>query len=116
MFGRWRSNPRFPTLKRVYRQVYVDMHRALPESVGGFVRGRNLTVRADGMRIEAWMRGYQIAWMRTSQDRWLGVVVIDVLSENEMSSTVMTLWLAPSMFQINRPDGFFEDPYRRRRR
>ncbi|SII65734.1 Uncharacterised protein [Mycobacteroides abscessus subsp. massiliense] len=116
VFDRWASNPRFPTLKRVYRLVYVNMRRALPESVGGAVRNRNITVRAEGLRIEEWMRGYQIAWMRTHDSHWIGVVQIDALSDNEMSSVTMTLWLAPSMFQVERPDGFYENPYRRRYR
>ncbi|WP_234798080.1 hypothetical protein [Mycobacteroides chelonae] len=65
MFDRWASHSRFPTLKRVYCQVYVNMRRALLESVGGAIGRCIISVRAEGLRIEEWMRGYQIAWMRT---------------------------------------------------
>lgn len=44
------------------------------------------------------------------------MVQIDVLSDNEMLSVTMALWLAPSMFHVDRPDGFYESPYRRRYR
>lgn len=113
MFERWSSNPRFPTLKKLYRTVYVDMHQALPGSVGGFVRNRNLSVRAEGLRLEAWMRGHQIAWIRTHDLHWIAVVQVEAFSENEMSSVTMTLWLSPKMFQLDKPEGFYE-PYRRR--
>lgn len=113
VFERWSSNPRFPTLKKLYRTVYVDMHQALPGSVGGFVRNRNLSVRAEGLRLEAWMRGHQIAWIRTHDLHWIAVVQVEARSENEMSSVTMTLWLSPKMFQLDKPEGFYE-PYRRR--
>lgn len=114
MFERWGNNPRFPTLKRVYRQVYVDMQKALPGCLGGFARNRNITVRSDGLRIEEWMRGYQIAWIRTHDDHWIGIVKIEAHSSNEMSDITMTLWLAPDMFQLERPEGYYEPRYRRR--
>ncbi len=114
MFGRWSSHPKFPTLKKVYRRVYVDMYKALPGCVGGFVRNRNITLRSEGLRLEAWMAGYQIAWMRTHDLHWIGVIRIDAQSSNELSSVTMTLWLPPSMFQVDCPDGFHEPRYRRR--
>lgn len=52
------------------------------------------------------MRGYQIAWMRTHDSHWIGVVQIGVLSDNEMSSVTMTLWLAPEHVPA-RPAGRF---------
>ncbi|WP_457095123.1 hypothetical protein [Mycobacteroides abscessus] len=112
MFERWAENPR--TFKRVYRQVYVDMRKALPGCVGGFVRNRNLSVRAEGLRIEEWMRGHQIAWIRTHDCHWLGIVKVEAQSSNELSDITMTLWLPPSMFQLERPDYLFERRYRRR--
>ncbi|ETZ84663.1 hypothetical protein L831_1591 [Mycobacteroides abscessus MAB_082312_2272] len=38
---------------------------------------------------------------------------VEASSENEMSSVTMTLWLSPKMFQLDKPEGFYE-PYRRR--
>ncbi|AGM28169.1 Uncharacterised protein [Mycobacteroides abscessus subsp. bolletii] len=113
MFERWSSNPRFPTLKKLYRTVYVDMNQALPGCVGGLVKNRNITLRAEGLRLEAWMRGHQIAWIRTHDLHWIAVVQVEAHSENEMSSVTMTLWLPPKMFQLDKPEGFYE-PYRRR--
>lgn len=88
-FERWQSNPRFPTLVRTYRRVYVDMYKALPGCVGGLVRDRNLTVRSDGIRFEAYMIGYQIAWVRTHDAQWIGVCQVEAKSSNEMSSTTV---------------------------
>lgn len=112
LFDRWQSNPRFPTLVRVYRRVYVDMYKALPGCVGGLVRDRNLTVRSDGIRFEAYMAGYQIAWVRTHDAQWIGVCQVEAKSSNEMSSTTLELWLHPSAFQLERPEGFLGSPYR----
>jgi hypothetical protein len=78
------------------------------------VRNRNITLRSEGLRLEAWMAGYQIAWMRTHDLHWIGVIRIDAQSSNELSSVTMTLWLPPSMFQVDCPDGFHEPRYRRR--
>ncbi|SLC65939.1 Uncharacterised protein [Mycobacteroides abscessus subsp. massiliense] len=83
MFERWSSNPRFPTLKKLYRTVYVDMYQALPGCVGGLVKNRNITLRAEGLRLEAWMRGHQIAWIRTHDLHWIAVVQVEAQSENE---------------------------------
>ncbi|WP_394334226.1 hypothetical protein [Mycobacteroides abscessus] len=89
------------------------MYQALPGCVGGLVKNRNITLRAEGLRLEAWMRGHQIAWIRTHDLHWIAVVQVEAQSENEMSSVTMTLWLSPKMFQLDRPEGFYE-PYRRR--
>ncbi|WP_079634342.1 hypothetical protein [Mycobacteroides abscessus] len=108
MFDRWHSNPRFPTLKQVRRTVYVDMYKALPGSVGGLVKDRNLTIRSDGLRLEAWMCGYQLAWIRTHDEHWLGIIELEVHSSNQMSSITMQLWLAPHMFQLERPAAYYK--------
>lgn len=104
MFDDWVSHPAYPTLIRVCRQVYVDMYKALPGCVGGFVRNRNITLRADGLRIEAWMPGEQIAWIRTHDLHWIGIVRINARSENRLSAIRMTLWLPPPAFQTEPPD------------
>lgn len=70
----------------------LDMYQALPGCVGGLVKNRNITLRAEGLRLEAWMRGHQIAWIRTHDLHWIAVVQVEAQSENEMSSVTMTLW------------------------
>lgn len=106
VFEQWASNPNFPTLKRVYRRVYVDMRKALPGCIGGFVRNRNLTIRSEGLYLNEWEMGQQIAWIRTHDLHWIGVVKVEATSSNEMSRVTMTLWLPPGMFQVECPEGF----------
>lgn len=82
LFERWQSNPRFPTLVRIYRRVYVDMYKALPGCVGGFVRDRNLTVRSEGIRFEAY---------RMMKETWHHITKTDVKATARPVSMVLAM-------------------------
>ena len=109
VFEHWQSSPASPTLRLVDRSVYVDMYRAMPDCVGGLgVMGKiNLSVKSEGLRLEHWMRGRQIAWIRTDHDRWVGIVIVDAHSTNGLSSVTMTLWLPPGAFQLDQPEDWY---------
>lgn len=106
MFERWESDPNFPTLKLMDRTVYVDMYQAIPGCVGGFMKQMNITVRSDGLRLESWMQGRQIAWVRTHANHWIGVVEVKAHSSNGLCAVLMTLWLPAQAFQIEPPSGY----------
>lgn len=108
MFDSWESHPTYRTLIRVGRRVYVDMYKAIPGCVGGFVRNRNISLRAEGLYLEAWMPGEQLAWIRTHDLHWIGVVQVCAHSSNGRSTITMTLWLPPEAFQIERPAGLHQ--------
>lgn len=87
-----------------------SMLRYMPEVPDEFL-ARSLRNRRDGHTKIA-LPSYTEAQFITSREHLLGRLAAQ--SSNELSTVTMTLWLPPSMFQVDRPDGFHEPRYRRR--
>lgn len=66
-FERWSSTEEFPTLRRVNRPVWVDTKAVFPD-LGRPMTGVAMWVRSSAARVEPWMPGHQVAWLR--RFRW----------------------------------------------
>jgi len=61
--------PAPPTLFPVNRPVLVNMQAALP-GVGRRMDGVPMWCRSSGLRVEPYMQGQQIAWVRRFDGGW----------------------------------------------
>ncbi len=105
------SDPTYPTLFPVDREVVVSTAEALPSSGRKLAGQPPVWVRAFGLQIEPRMTGRQVAWVRRSNGGWLAVVMVPASSGNGRSRLTMPLWLDPSVFErvhgvYRVPDGF----------
>ena len=96
VFDRWVSSPEHPTLYLLDRTVLVDMQAAMP-GIGRRMDGVALWCRSSALRIEPFMTGRQIAWVRRFDGGFLAVVEIVAGSANGRSAVTMQLWLEPHM-------------------
>jgi hypothetical protein len=102
VFEEWQSDPEYPTLFRVDRDVVVSTAEALPSSSRKLAGQPPAWIKAFGLRIEPQMPGRQIAWVRRSNGGWLAVVLVPAASGNGRSSLTIPLWLDPSMVSTDR--------------
>ncbi|SLD44125.1 Uncharacterised protein [Mycobacteroides abscessus subsp. bolletii] len=102
-FEHWNSLPSHPTLTRQFRTVYVNMLLALPGCVDGAKTGIHRDIKTHGLIVNRWMKGTQLAWIRTTSNRWLGIVEVPTTSGNGWSEITMRLWLPPTTFQATKP-------------
>ena len=72
----WESDPQYPTLFPVDRDVVVSTTEALPSSGRRLAGQPPVWVRAFGLQIESRMTGRQVAWVRRSNGGWLAVVLV----------------------------------------
>lgn len=106
MFDEWVSDPEYPTLFRVDREVVVSTAEALPSSGRKLAGQPPIWVRSFGLQIEPLMQGRQIAWVRRSNGGWLAVVIVPAASGNGRSRLSIPLWLDPSLVSTEpAPDG-----------
>jgi hypothetical protein len=82
-------------LFRVNRRVMVDM-QALP-GLGRWMDGVPLWCRGAGLRLEPYMPGRQIAWLRRFDGGFFAVVEVAAGSANRRSQLTMQLWCEPTM-------------------
>jgi hypothetical protein len=71
VFDKWESDPEYPTLFPVDREVMVSTAEALPSSGRKLAGQPPVWVRAFGLQIEPRMTGRQVAWVRRSNGGWL---------------------------------------------
>ena len=69
MFEEWSRDLAYPTLFPVNRPVVVNMQGALP-GVGRRLEGVPMWCRSEGLRVEPYMLGRQIAWVRRFDGGW----------------------------------------------
>jgi hypothetical protein len=69
VFECWASDPAYPTLFAVDRAVVVNMQAALP-GVGRRLDGVPMWCRSQGLRVEPYMSGRQIPWVRRFDGGW----------------------------------------------
>ena len=96
MFEEWVSDSAYPTLFHVDRLVMVDMQAALP-GVGRRMDGVPMWCRSSGLRVEPFMVGRQVAWVRRFDGGFFAVVDVVTGSSNGRSRLTMRLWLEPHM-------------------
>ena len=79
------------------RQVWVDMLRVFP-GLGSCARRRDelpLWLVAGGVRLDPWMPGRQVAWLRRSDGGWLALVLVPAASTNQAAHVTLQLWVEP---------------------
>jgi hypothetical protein len=96
VFEHWEIDCRYPTLFRVNRMVMVDMQAALP-GLGRRMDGVPMWCRGAGLRLEPFMPGHQIAWVRRFDGGFFAVVEVAAGSANGRSQLTMQLWCEPTM-------------------
>ena len=70
MFEHWKSDQTYPTLFPVNRPVLVSMQAALPGVGRRRMDGVPMWCRSSGLRVEPYMQGWQIAWVRRFDGGW----------------------------------------------
>ena len=71
-FSGWPESSEYRTRFSIDRQVWVDMLRVFP-GLGSCARRRDelpLWLVAGGVRLDPWMPGRQVAWLRRADGGW----------------------------------------------
>ena len=104
-FDQWKDTSDYPTLFVTDRPVLVDS-RVFP-SAGAARRQDELAlwIRGEGLRLDPWMAGRQIAWIRLNTGAWLASVQIPAASANRRCRITLQLWLEPDAFTTDMAAG-----------
>jgi hypothetical protein len=87
-----------------------------PAGVGGHVAGfpglgscarrqdeLALWIKSGGLRLDPWMAGRQVAWLRRSDGGWLALVLLPAASTNETARMTLQLWVEPDAITTTPP-------------
>ena len=72
-FSDWPEDASYRTRFSIDRQVWVDMLRVFP-GLGSCTRRQDelaLWIKSGGLRLDPWMPGRQVAWLRRADGGWL---------------------------------------------
>ena len=75
-FGGWPEAAVYRTRFSIDRQVWVDMLRVFP-GLGSCARRQDelaLWIKSGGLRLDPWMAGRQVAWLRRADGGWAGAI------------------------------------------
>lgn len=86
--------PEFPTLFLVDRPVVINAQAVFPRN-GRRLNGVAMWVRSNGLRLEPYVLGRQIAWIRRCDGGFWALVLIVAHSANGQSTLPMQLWVEP---------------------
>ena len=96
-FSDWPEDAVYRTRFSIDRQVWVDMLRVFP-GLGSCTRRQDelaLWIKSGGLRLDPWMPGRQVAWLRRADGGWLALVLLPAASTNETARMTLQLWVEP---------------------
>jgi hypothetical protein len=105
----WPESGEHRILFPVERPVWVDMLRVFP-GLGSWGRQDQLAmwIKAGGLRLEPWMPGRQVAWIRRADGGWLARVCVPATSTNRQACVTLQLWVEPAAVATGPPWGVDE--------
>jgi hypothetical protein len=65
-------------------------------------------IKAGGLRLEPWMPGRQVAWIRRADGGWLARVCVPATSTNRQACVTLQLWVEPAAVATGPPWGVDE--------
>jgi hypothetical protein len=89
----------------VDRPVWVDMLQVFP-GLGSCARRQDelaLWIKGAGLRLEPWLPGRQVAWLRRADGGWLAVVLLPAASTNQATRVTLQLWVEPTAITTEAP-------------
>jgi hypothetical protein len=104
-FSGWPQAAEYRTLFSISRMVWVDMLRVFP-GLGACARRQDelaLWIKSGGLRLEPWMPGRQVAWLRRADGGWLALVLVPATSTNQAAHVTMQLWVEPDAIVTTAP-------------
>jgi hypothetical protein len=104
-FGDWPEAAVYRTRFSIDRQVWVDMLRVFP-GLGSCARRQDelaLWIKSGGLRLDPWMAGRQVAWLRRADGGWLALVLLPAASTNETARMTLQLWVEPDAITTTPP-------------
>ncbi len=104
-FSDWPEAAEYRTRFSIDRQVWVDMLRVFP-GLGSCARRQDelaLWIKSGGLRLEPWMPGRQVAWLRRADGGWLALVLVAAASANGTAHVTLQLWVEPDSITMTPP-------------
>jgi hypothetical protein len=104
-FSGWPETTEHRTRYSIDRHVWVDMLRVFPGLGSCALRQDELAlwIKSGGVRLEPWMPGRQVAWLRRADGGWLAVVLLAAASANNASQVTLQLWVEPDVIKTDPP-------------
>ena len=104
-FSGWPETTEYRTRYAIDRPVWVDMGQVFP-GLGSCARRQDelaLWIKSGGVRLEPWMPGRQVGWLRRADGGWLAVVLLAAASANDASHVTLQLWVEPDVIRTDPP-------------